>query len=439
MPSISKAEYAQRRQNLLNRLDKGSVAIIATNPETIRNGDGHYPYRPSSQFYYLTGFAEPEAVLVLIPGRKEGEFILFNRVRDPAQEQWTGYRAGQEGACATFGADEAFPYAELDARLPDLLQGKQTLFYSIGKNAAWDQRMMTALNSLRKRVRQGITAPEKLQNIDELINEMRLIKSPAEIEMMRYVCEASAQAHIAAMQACKPGRYEYQLEATLRYEFGVRGCRFEGYPSIVGSGENACVLHYIENNAELKKGDLVLIDAGAEYQYYGADITRVFPVNGKFSVEQTAIYNLVLKAQLACIEKIKPGLNWAVLQETVVRVLTSGLLELEILQGDLEDLINKKAYSPFYMHLSGHWLGMDTHDVGSYRTQDGAVRNLEAGMILTVEPGLYISATIPDVDPKWHNIGVRIEDDVLVTTQGYEVLTRSAPKTVPEIEALMAH
>lgn len=432
---ISQREFSERRQRLLDYIGKEGVAILFAAPEYLRTGDNHYPYRQNSFFYYLTGFNEPEAVAVFMPGRAEGEYLLFNRPRDPLQETWHGRRAGQEGGCQDFGAQQAFSIYELKQRLPDLIQGRTRLFTLLGHNPEHDQLILDAINSVKAKVRSGVRAPAEVIGLDEFLGEQRLYKSPAEIAIMRRAAEISAAAHKRAMQACKPGLYEYQLEAELVYEFTRNGSRSAAYECIVGAGSNACILHYRDNTAELKAGDLILIDAGCELAGYAADITRTFPVSGRFSPEQKAIYELVLAAQLAAIEQVRPGQPWHRIQETILKILTAGLVKLGILQGAVEALITAKAYLPFYMHNSGHWLGLDVHDVGAYKIH-GEWRALEPGMVLTVEPGLYISPR-PDVDPKWWNIGVRIEDDVLVTAQGCEILSKDVPKTISEIEALM--
>ncbi len=442
-PIITTEEYTQRRRRLLDAMGH-SIAIIKNDPERVRNGDGHYPYRSNSSFYYLTGFSEPEAILVLIRrldsrlrGNDVGESILFVRPRCPAEEQWTGLRAGTEGAVQDYQVDQAFPLDEFDTRLPELLSNQTRLMYQFGRDPQWDARILNALNAARRFIRQGKHVPDQILSIDTLLDEMRLIKSPSEIQMMRYIADHSAKAHVRAMKHCRPALNEYHLAAEIHHELALEGSHETAYPSIVGSGANACILHYTDNKAILRDGDLVLIDAGGEYGNYSADITRTFPINGTFNPQQKALYNLVLKAQMAAIELIKPGLIWSAIQETIVKVFTKGLIELGILNGKFDDLIHKQAYLPFYMHSSGHWLGLDTHDVGSYRKADGQWRPLEAGMVLTVEPGLYISPDAENIDPIWKGIAIRIEDDILVTSSGHEVLSQAAPKTVKEIEALM--
>lgn len=435
--TIKMTEYAKRRKEVMRSIGPNAIAILPAAPEILRNGDAHYSYRQNSDFYYLTGFEEPEAYLVLAPKRKEGEYVLFNRVRDKDKEIWDGPRAGQEGARKEFLADQAFPFAEFEKMLPDLLEGREAIYYPVGFNQTFDNMIVAGVNQIRAKIRAGKQAPTKFNDINNILHEMRLLKSPAEANVMRKAAEISAAAHVRAIKACKPGVYEYQLEAEIMHEFQRQGARFAAYNSIIGAGRNSCILHYIANNNKIHAGDLVLVDAGCEYQNYAADITRTFPANGKFSAEQKAIYELVLKAQLAAIKTVKPGAIWTAPQDVIVKIITQGLIDLGILKGKLDTLIEKQAYFPFYMHRSGHYLGLDVHDAGSYRV-NGKWRTMQEGMVLTIEPGIYISADIPGVNKRWHNIGVRIEDDVLVTKNGNEVLSKNVPKTVAEIEALMA-
>ncbi|WP_299197318.1 Xaa-Pro aminopeptidase [uncultured Amphritea sp.] len=434
---ISQSGFAARRQQLMDKMSPESVAIIPSAGEVPRNRDVEYPFRQDSDFYYLTGFNEPDALLLLMPGRSEGQVVIFCRDRDPEMEIWNGYRAGPEGVCKQYGADQAYPIAELDEQMAELLQGKTRLYYSMGTNETLDGQVRHWLNSIRKKARLGAVAPGEMVMLDHLLHEMRLFKSAEEVELMRAAGRISAEAHVRAMQACKPGLIEYQLEAEISHHFAMNGCRLPAYSSIVGGGDNACVLHYTENRDALKSGDLVLIDAGCELDYYAGDITRTFPVSGKFSPEQQAIYELVLKSQLACIEAIRPGAPWISIHDLSVKILTQGLIDLGLLKGDLEGLIESGAYKVFYMHRIGHWLGMDVHDVGDYKI-NGDWRPLEPGMVMTVEPGIYISPQNEHVDEKWRGIGIRIEDDVLVTESGYEILSAGVPKSVAEIEQLMA-
>jgi Xaa-Pro aminopeptidase len=427
--------FERRRRDLMQQMGNG-VAIVPTAPVRTRNRDVDYPYRADSDFYYLTHFNEPEACAVLIPGRAQGEFILFCREKNPEKEIWEGRRAGLEGAREIYGASDAFPYEDMDDILPGLLENREKVFYSMGRYPAFDSRLIHWVNEVRDKARHGVHAPGEFVDLNHLLHEMRLIKSADEIKLMKRAAKISTSAHRRAMQACQPGKMEYEIEAELLYEFKKGGSPFPAYPSIVGGGANACVLHYTENASELKAGDLLLIDAGAELDGYAADITRTFPVNGKYSGEQKAVYEIVLAAQLAAIEQIKPGKHWNEPHETAVRVLTRGLKDLGLLQGDVDGHIEKGDYKRFYMHRTGHWLGMDVHDVGDYKVDD-VWRMLEPGMVLTVEPGLYLGGGASDIDERFWNIGIRIEDDVLVTRDGCEVLTRDAPKAVTEIEALM--
>jgi Xaa-Pro aminopeptidase len=435
MQTMTSDEYKRRRRKVIETIGPDAVLILVAAPEYLRNGDAHYFYRQNSDFYYLTGFKEPEAVLVLIPQRAEGEFILFNRKRNPAAEIWTGIRAGQQGAVEIYDADEAFPIDAIDTRLPELLVGKQRIYYPIGLEAAFDAKLISWVNKVAQRIRAGINAPHELINSNDVLHEMRLRKSNNEIAMMRKAGEVSAYAHRCAMEQCRPGMKEYELAAIVIGEFARHDCFPPAYSTIVGGGVNSCVLHYIDNNARLNDGELVLIDAGGEYQYYASDITRTFPINGKYTNEQRAIYNLVLQAQLTAIKSIKPNVPWQKLQEIAARIISEGLLELGLLKGSLEEILTKHTYRQFYMHNVGHWLGLDVHDAGSYAI-NGRSRPLEPNFLFTVEPGIYVQPA-ENVDKKWWNIGVRIEDDVLVTQTGCEVLTKDVPKEISEIEALM--
>ncbi len=432
---MNRAEFARRRKRLLEMMGEGSIAILPARPVCKRNRDNEYPYRPDSDFWYLSGFPEPDSVLVLIPGRQHGEYILFCRERDPKLEQWNGSLAGQQGAVEIYGADDSFPIDDIDDILPGLLENRSQVYYTMGREPAFDQKLIGWINRLRGKARAGVHAPDNIIALDHLLHEMRLIKSKAEIRLMRRAAQVTAQAHRRAMKVCRPGLYEYQLEAELQHEFTWNGCRFPAYSSIVAGGKNACVLHYTANSDRLRNNDLLLIDAGAEYQYYAADITRTFPVNGKFRRVQKALYEVVLAAQEAAIEQVRPGNHWNAPHEAAVEVITEGLVALGLLRGRVGTLLKKEAYKPFFMHRTGHWLGMDVHDVGEYKIGE-SWRVLEPGMVMTVEPGIYIPAG-SKVDRKWWNIGIRIEDDILVTREGHEVLTADAPKTVEAIEALM--
>jgi Xaa-Pro aminopeptidase len=434
---LGQAEYSQRRTQLMAQMEANSIAIVPTAVETVRNRDVEHPFRQDSDFYYLSGFAEANACLVLIPGREQGEYILFCEDKNPALEIWTGRRAGPEGAAKDFFVDEAYPIEAIDSVLPKLIEGKARIYTEMGANSKFDSQLTYWVNQVKAMVRKGAQVPHEYSALDHLLHEMRLIKSPAEIAMMQKAADISAAAHCRAMKTAKPGCFEYQLEAEILHEFTREGSRWPAYPSIVGGGENACILHYTNNDMPIDEGGLILIDAGCELDYYAADITRTFPVNGKFSPEQKSLYELVLKAQLAAIEQIKPGNSWNASHETAVEVLVTGLVELGLLTGEIEQLIADESYKIFYMHRTGHWLGMDVHDVGEYRIAK-EWRPLQEGMVLTVEPGLYIAPDCEEVDPRWRGIGIRIEDDVVVTATGHHVLSHKVPKTVAEIERLMA-
>lgn len=431
-------EYKRRRRQLMRIMGSKSLAILPAASVSIRNRDVHFPYRQDSDFHYLTGFPEPEAIAVLVTGRPQGEFILFCRGHDEEKERWDGPRAGQNGAVKTYGADESFPIGELDDILPAILEQTDRVYYAMGCNAELDHRLAGWVNRLRAAARTGVRGPIEFVALDHYLHDMRLYKSQAELKLMRKAASISAQAHRQLMLNCRPGMMEYELEAGFVYECARLGARAQAYSPIVGGGANACVLHYISNGHRLKNGDLVLIDAGCEYQNYASDITRTFPVNGRFSPEQRELYALVLAAQEAAIAQVKPGNHWHQPHEAAVATLTKGLVKLGLLEGSVSKLIQDEAYKPFYMHKTGHWLGMDVHDVGDYKV-DGEWRMFEPGMVTTIEPGIYIPPNTKTVDEKWWGIGIRIEDDVLVTKTGNEVLTSEVPKRIHEIEALMAH
>jgi Xaa-Pro aminopeptidase len=435
IPHIDTQEFTRRRTKLMQTIGDDAIVILPSSQIKIRNRDAEFPFRQDSDFLYLTGFNEPQAVLVLVPGREGGETILFCRDKDPKTEQWTGRMIGLEGAVSDYGADDAFPIEDIDEILPGLMENRASVYYSVGVDLEFDSQVISWANSLRAKVRQGVQAPHEFISLDVNLHEMRLFKSEAEQNAMRFAAKTAMAAHKKAMQACCPGKMEYELEAQYLYEFRKNNMT-PAYSTIVGGGENGCILHYVDNDAVLKDGDLVLIDAGAEYLGYASDITRTFPVNGQFSEAQAQLYQIVLDAQYAAIEKVKPGNSWIDPHDAAVRVITAGLLELGLLEGELETLIKEEKLKPFYMHKTGHWLGLDVHDVGEYKV-DGQWRELQPGMVLTVEPGLYIS---PDksVDEKWWNIGIRIEDDVLVTDTGHQVLTGDLIKEISEIESWMA-
>ena len=435
--SFTKAEFARRRKALMAAMEPNSIAIVPSAKEKVRSRDTLYPFRQDSDFLYLSGFEEPESVLVFIPGREHGEFVIFCRERDREREIWDGYRAGQEGAVKKFGADDAFPINDIDDILPGLIEGRERVYYAMGREPEFDKQVMEWINRIRSNVRSGSSPPGEFVDLDHLVHDMRLYKSTAEQRVMQRSAEIAAAAHCKAMKLCKPGMFEYQLEAAILSDFANEGARNPAYSSIVGSGANACILHYIENNAQIKDGDLVLIDAGCEYQSYASDITRTFPANGKFSPEQKALYDIVLDAQYAAIEQVRPGNHWNAPHDASVTVITEGLVALGLLKGRVNKLIEKQAYKDFYMHRIGHWLGMDVHDVGDYKIH-GQWRILEPGMVMTVEPGIYVAPDNKKVPAKWRGIGIRIEDDVLVTKDGCDVLTKDVPKTVKDIEFLMA-
>ncbi|ELA09770.1 aminopeptidase P [Moraxella macacae 0408225] len=435
LEKLPQSEFAKRRAKLAKNLPNNSLVILSTAPHHIRNNDAEYKYRPDSSFFYLTGFAEPESTLVLQKTANEVSYILFLREKDKLREIWDGRRVGIDGAIRKLGADKAFAIDELDEKIPQLLLGVKHLF------ARFDTRVSSWLAGAKNLVR-GEGVVNEIHNIDSVIHEMRLIKDKPEIERIKTACQISSLAHIQAMKTVRPQQYEYQLEAELNYVFGQYGC-VPSYNSIVASGDNANILHYIENDQIMQDGDLVMIDAGAEYQLYAGDISRTFPVNGKFSDVQKQVYNIVLKANIEAINSLKAGVHCKVHHDTALRILTQGLIELGILSGDVDTLIANKAYQPFYMHGTGHWLGLDVHDAGRYfsdETQDGEKqpRLLQAGMVMTVEPGLYFANDNELIPKKYRGIGIRIEDDVLITEHGAVVLTSDVPKTVEEIECLMA-
>ena len=439
MMKLTQADFQERRDRLAEEMGPHSIAIIATSPVAMRNRDADYKFRADSSFFYLTGFAEPEAVAIIETFESIDEgytYSLFCRERDREMEIWHGYRAGVDGAVEDYDADEAYAIDLLDEEIIEKLLNKQKLFYRMGQQADFDARVAKWIAEANGESRKGTSAPAQVIQLDCILDEMRLHKSTQEIELMQIASTISAQAHTRAMQTVKPGMMEYALEAELNYIFGQNGC-VPSYNSIVGGGENGCILHYVENDKVLKDGDLVLIDAACEYQLYASDITRTFPVNGKFSPEQKALYDVVLKAQFAAIDAVRIGNSYKEPHRIAVRILVQGLLDLGLMQGDLEEIISTESFHQFYMHGTGHWLGMDVHDVGSYKIE-GEWRAYEEGMAVTVEPGLYIAPDDETVDAKWRAIGIRIEDDVVVTKDGPRVLTAAVVKTVEEIEALMA-
>lgn len=433
-------EYARRRAALMKRIGRDGIAIVPGAREVVRARDTHYKFRQDSDFFYLSGFNEPDAVLVLAPGRKIGgrpaEFVMFVRERNVDQEIWHGRRAGPEGAAADYGADEAHTIEAFAARLPQLLAGRAKVHYTLGEHAHLDATVAACVREIREVSRRGAAAPTEFVALETSLHEMRLRKSPAELKLMARACEISAEAHCIAMRKTRAGLREWQVGAEIEAHFAHHGM-VPGYGSIVGGGENACILHYVDNDAVLRDGDLLLIDAGGELEGYTADITRSFPVSGKFSKAQQAVYDIVLEANRAAIKTLKVGESVGKPHEVATRILTEGLVELGLLKGDPKDLIKAGKQRQFYMHGTGHWLGMDVHDVGRYKL-DGEYRKFEAGMVMTVEPGLYIAPGSKGVPEKYWGIGIRIEDDVVVTAKGPQVLTGGVPKDAGEIEKLMA-
>jgi Xaa-Pro aminopeptidase len=430
------AAFHNRRQRVLTHMREagGGIAIIPTAREYPRNRDSHFPFRADSYFYYLTAFTEPESVLVLIAGDTDRS-ILFCREKDMDREIWDGFRWGPAMAADHFGFDEAHPIGEFDRRIADLLGDQPSVFFSMGQDKAWDQRVIDALGRVREQARAGITAPASITDIHGLLDDMRLIKDSHEIATMRRAADISTGAHRRAMCAAAPGRHEYEVEAELLHAFRHAGSQAPAYSSIVASGPNACVLHYVSNDRQMQDGDLLLIDAGCELDGYASDITRTFPVNGRFTGPQRDVYSLVLAAQQAAVEATRPGVEWNTPHDAAVAVLAQGMLDLGLLQGSLDGVLESGDYRRFYMHRTGHWLGMDVHDAGDYK-RGGQWRHLEAGMMLTVEPGCYIRPGDDVPEHFWH-IGVRIEDDALLTDTGCELITADAPKTIDDIEALM--
>ena len=439
MMKLTQADFQERRDRLAEEMGPHSIAIIATSPVAMRNRDADYKFRADSSFFYLTGFAEPEAVAVIETFESIDEgytYSLFCRERNREMEIWNGYRAGVDGAVDDYEADEAYAIDLLDEEIIEKLLDKQKLFYRIGQQADFDARVAKWIAEANGESRRGTSAPANVIQLDRILDEMRLHKSEKEIKLMQLASNISSEAHTRAMQTVRPGMMEYALEAEINYIFGKNGC-VPAYNSIVGGGANACILHYVENDKALNDGDLVLIDAACEYQLYASDITRTFPVNGKFSPEQKALYELILKAQLAAIDAVRIGNSYKEPHHVAVRIMVEGLVKLGLMKGDIEEIIRTESFRQFYMHGTGHWLGMDVHDVGSYKI-DGEWRVYEEGMVVTVEPGLYIAPDDETVDAKWRGIGIRIEDDVVATENGPLVLTKDVVKTVEDIEALMA-
>ena len=434
--SVPKDEFARRRDQLARIMGRDAIAILPAAPLQMRNSDVEHAYRQDSDFFYLTGFSEPEAVAVLMPGREQAEYILFVRERDAARETWDGRRAGPDGATADFGADDAFPIEDMDDILPGLIESRAKVFYTMGAYTEFDQRMIGWVTGLRAQVKQGGHSPLEIVALEHVLHDMRLFKSRAELDLMRAAARIACRAHLRAMRRCRPGLNEFEIMADIIHEFRSSNAD-TAYQPIVGGGENSCILHYRENDRPLNDGDLLLIDAGCEYQCYASDITRTFPVNGRFTAEQRAVYEIVLEANLAAIEKVRPGNHWNDPHDAAVRVVTQGLVKLGLLKGRAAALKRDGAHRRFFMHRTGHWLGMDVHDVGDYKV-GGQWRVFEPGMVLTIEPGIYIPASLRGVPRRFRNIGIRIEDDVVVTRRGAEVITARAPKDADEIEAVMA-
>jgi Xaa-Pro aminopeptidase len=435
--SISKAEFSRRRRRLMGLMEEGSIAILPAASRQWRSPGNAWPFRQDSDFHYLCGVNEPDAVLVLIPGRRQGQSVLFCQERDPEQERWDGARPGPEELVQLSGVDDAFPVTDIDDILPGLIEGRQRIYYAMGRSDNFDRRIMQWVNRIRAMGPAGAVPPGEFSDLSHLLHELRLYKSAAEVRLLRHAAAISARAHGQAMRRCAPGLFEYQLEAELSHAFAWEGARHSAYPAIVAGGANACTLHYSSNDQRLRDGDLVLVDAGCEYEGYASDVTRTYPVGGCFSALQRALYDVVLAAQRAAIDAAQPGAHWNAPHDASVRVITEGLISLGLLRGRPATLIRKGAYREFYMHRVGHWLGLDVHDVGDYRV-GGQWRLLEPGMVFTIEPGVYIAPDNTRVQARWRGLGVRVEDDVLLTADGPEVLSRGAPVDPEAIEACMA-
>lgn len=431
-------EYRERRQQLMSKIGNGT-AIFRSAPMAVMHNDVEYTYRQDSDFFYLTGFNEPEAVAVLAPHHSEHQFILFVQPKDREKEVWTGYRCGVDAAKEIYGAHQAYPITELDEKLPQYLEKADRIYYHLGRDRTFNDKILTHYQSLLRTYPKRGTGPIAIEDTAHVLHCMRLVKSQAELDLMREAAAIAVEAHNHAMKITTPGRYEYEIQAEIEHIFRLRGAMGPAYPSIVASGANACVLHYIENRRQMQANELLLIDAGCAYGYYNSDITRTFPVGGKFTPEQKILYEIVLEAQKQAIAQVQPGNGFNKPHETAVRILTGGLVELGILKGEIDKLIEEEKYKPFYMHRTSHWLGLDVHDVGVYQYGDNP-QLLQPGQVLTIEPGLYIvpdtkpAEDQPEIDPRWVGIGIRIEDDVLVTNTGHEVLTAGVPKAVDEVE-----
>jgi len=433
---MNKDIYARRRDELVNQIGESDIVIVPTSPVKSRNNDVDFQFRADSDFYYLSGLNEPEAVLVISPSRKRGSYVVFCREKDLKREMWDGRRIGLEGAMEEFLADDAFPIEDLNDILPGMMEEKEKVFTTVGRYPDFDAQLLGWMTKIKQDAHPGKHAPYELVDLNHILHEQRLIKRVDEIALMRKAGRMSAAGHTRAMQVCKPGMFEYQVQAEMECEFRKAGSHYNAYPSIVAGGNNACILHYTENTDELRDGDLLLIDAGAEFECYAADISRTFPVNGKFSPEQRALYEIVLAAQEAAFEKCSAGHTWNEPHDAAVRVISQGLIDEGLLVGTLDEVLDTQSYTQFYMHRTGHWLGMDVHDVGDYQVAENW-RELEPGMVFTVEPGIYVNPA-NGVDERWNYIGIRVEDNVVVRRDGFDNLTSSAPKKPDEIEALMA-
>lgn len=435
---MHQTEYATRRQQFMAQMGKGA-AIFRSAPMAVMHNDVEYNFRQDSDFFYLTGFNEPEAVAVLAPYHAEHQFVLFVQPKDPEKETWTGYRVGVDAAKERYGADAVYSIQELDEKLPQYVEAADRIYYRLGRDRPFNDKVLALWQRLMMTYPKRGTGPTALEDPAPTLHAQRLLKSAAEVEQMRKAAQIAAEAHNRAMAFAQPGVYEYQVQAELEHTFRLQGAMGPAYPSIVASGPNACILHYTENTRQLQEHDLLLIDAGCAYNYYNSDITRTFPVNGRFTAEQRALYEIVLEAQLQAIAQVQPGNPYSQIHDTAVQVIVEGLLDLGLLQGDRDEIIKEQHYKPFYMHRTGHWLGLDVHDVGIYQHGETA-HTLEPGQVTTVEPGIYIGPEIqpadgqPEVPERWRGIGIRIEDDVLVTASGCEVLTAGVPKAIADLE-----
>jgi Xaa-Pro aminopeptidase len=437
MDAFDPEHFDARRRSLMDEIGRDAVIVLTANPVQMRSNDTHFPYRPSSDILYLTGFEQPEAVVVLAPGRDEGEFVMFVRPRDEEAERWSGSRPGPEGAEASYGADQAFAIDEIDDELPEILAERETLFYTFGGDDEFDDRVIGWLNELRHRRNEPPAAPRSVVDARDVLHEMRFQKRPEELKVMRRANRITSEAHVLAMRHCRPGMMEHELQSILEFHFQRHGADFPAYPSIVGSGDNATCLHYTDNDDRIEEGDVVLVDAGCELDYYAGDITRSFPASGEFAPAQRDVYQAVLAIQEEIIESIEPGLPFERLQERTVELTTEALLELGLLEGDAEEIVEEDEYQPYFPHKIGHWLGIDVHDVGPYYTEGGESRPLESGAVLTIEPGIYIPESDEDAPDEMRGLGIRIEDDILVTPEGSENLSSECPKSVDAIESLV--